>query len=66
MVFTASLLGAQNERDIVENQQASLLVGSLGKALNGTPPSLCGRQIVGPSSLPVVVAQVKPISEKLF
>ena len=36
---------------------ASLLVVSLGKALNGTPPSLCGRQTVGPSSLPVVVAQ---------
>ena len=43
-------------RDSVENKPASLLV-SLGKALNGMPPSLCGRQMVGPRSLPVVVAQ---------
>ena len=57
MVFTASLLGAQHIRDSVENKPASLLVVSLGKALNGMPPSLCGRQMVGPSSLPVVVAQ---------
>ena len=46
MVFTASLLGAQHIRNSVEN-----------KALNGMPPSLCGRQMVGPSSVPVVVAQ---------
>ena len=51
MVFTASLLGAQHIRDSVENKPASLLVVSLGKALNGMPPSLCGRQVVGPSSL---------------
>ena len=57
MVFTASLLGAQHKRNSVENKSASLLVVSLGKALNGMPPSLCGRQMVGPSSLPVVVAQ---------
>ena len=57
MVFTASLLGAQQIRDSVENKPASLLVVSLGKALNGMPPSLCGRQMVGPSSLLVVVAQ---------
>ena len=44
-------------RDSVENKPANLLVVSLGKALNGTPPSSCGRQVVGPSSLPVVVAQ---------
>ena len=43
-------------RDSVENKPASLLV-SLGKALNGMPPSLCGRQMVGPRSLPVVVVQ---------
>ena len=36
---------------------ASLLGVPLDKALNGIPPSLCGRQVVGPSSLPVVVAQ---------
>ena len=58
MVFTASLLGAQHIRDSVENKPASLLVVSLGKALNGMPPSLCGRQMVGPSSLPVVVAHL--------
>ena len=57
MVSTASLLGARHIRDSVENKPASLLVVSLGKALNGMPPSLCGRQMVGPSSLQVVVAQ---------
>ena len=57
MVFTASLLGALHIRDSVENKPASLLVVSLDKALNGMPLSLCGRQMVGPSSLPVVVAQ---------
>ena len=36
---------------------ASLVVVSLGKAFNGMPPSLCGKQVVGRSSLPVVVAQ---------
>ena len=45
-------------RDCVENKPASLLVVSLVKALNGMPPSLCGRQMVGPSSLPVVMAPV--------
>ena len=45
------------KRDSVESKPASLLVLSLGKALNGMPPSLCGRQMVGPSSLPVVVVQ---------
>ena len=50
-------LGAQQIRASVENKPASLLVVSLGKALNGMLPSLCGRQMVGPSSLPVVVAQ---------
>ena len=45
MVFTASLLGAQRKRDSVENKPASLLVVSLGKTLNGMPPSLCGRQV---------------------
>ena len=54
IVFTASLLGAQQNRDSVENKP---LVVPLGKALNRMPPSLCGRQMVGPSSLPVVVAQ---------
>ena len=48
MVFTASLLGAQHERDDVEIKPASLLVVSLGKALDGTPPFLCGRQVALP------------------
>ena len=45
-------------RDSVENRSVSLLVVSLGKTLNGMPPSLFGRQMVGPSSLPVVVVPV--------
>ena len=45
-------------RDSVENKPASLFVVSLGKTVNGMPPSLCGRQMVGPGSLPVVVAPV--------
>ena len=57
MVFTAFLLGAEHIRDRVENKPASFLDVSLGKALNGIPPSVCGRHMVGPSSLPVVVAQ---------
>ena len=35
MGFTASLLGAQQNRDSVENKPASLLVVALGKTLNG-------------------------------
>ena len=48
MVFTASLLGAQHKKGGVENKPASLLVVFLGKALNGTPPPLCGRQVAHP------------------
>ena len=58
MVFTTSLLGTQKNRDSVENKPASLLV-FLDKTLNGTPLSLCDRQVVGPSSLPVVVAPTR-------
>ena len=43
----------------MENKLASLLVVSLGKTLNEMPRSLCGRQMVGPSNLPVVIAPVK-------
>ena len=50
------LTGRSAHRDSVENKPASLLVVSLGKALNGTPPSSWGRQVARPSSLPVVVA----------
>ena len=42
----------------MENKPASLLVVSLGKALKGVPPSSCSRQVVGPSSLPVMVASL--------
>ena len=52
MVFTASLLGDQQNRNSVVNKLASLLVVSLGKTLNGMSPSLCGGQLVGLSSLP--------------
>ena len=58
MAFTALLLGAHYNRISVENKPASLLAVSLGKALNEMPPSLCGRQVVGPSSLPVGVASL--------
>ena len=37
-------------RDSVENKPASLLV-FLGKVFNRMPPSSCGRQVAGPSSL---------------
>ena len=37
MVSKAFLLGAQHLCEVVENKPASLLVVSLGKALNGTP-----------------------------
>ena len=55
IVFTASLLGAQHNRDSVENKPASFLVVSLSKALNRLLPFSCGRQMVRPNSLPVVV-----------
>ena len=57
MVFTASPLGAQHKRDSVENKPTSLLVVSLSKTLKGMLPSLCGKQVLGPSSLRIVVAQ---------
>ena len=45
LVFTASLLDVQHLRDSVKNKPASLLVVPLGKALNGVPPSWCGKQM---------------------
>ena len=36
---------------------ASLLVVSMGKAFHSMPPSLCDKKVMGPSSLPVMVAQ---------
>ena len=56
--FTASLFGAQHKKNSAENKPASLLVVSLVKALNGMPPSLCGTQVAGRSSIPVMVAPV--------
>ena len=49
LVFIASLLDAQHERDSVETKPASLLVVPLGKALSGIPPCWCGRQMAGDS-----------------
>ena len=49
LVFTASLLDAQHQRNNVENKPASLLVVPSGKALSGIPPSWCGRQMAGNS-----------------
>ena len=46
MVSMAFLLGAQHERDSVENNLASSLAVFLGKTLNGTPPSARGRHVV--------------------
>ena len=37
MISIASLLGAWHLLEVVENKLASLLVVSLGNALNGTP-----------------------------
>ena len=45
MVSTASLLGARHLEKVVENKPESLLVVSLGKALNGTPRLLFGKQM---------------------
>ena len=45
MVSIASLLGARHLWEVVENKPASSLVVSLGKALNGMPAPLCGRQV---------------------
>ena len=50
MIFRVFLLGAQQNRDSVENKPESLLVVSLSKALSRMPQSLWGRQVVWPSS----------------
>ena len=39
----------------MENKPASLFVAFLSETFYGMPPSLGGRQVDGPSSLPVVV-----------
>ena len=45
MVSTAFLFGARHLRDVAENKPASWLVVCLDKALNGTPPPFCKRQV---------------------
>ena len=45
MVSAASLLDARHLEKVVDNKPASSLVVSLGKALNVTPPPLCGKQV---------------------
>ena len=42
----------------VENKPASLLVVSLGKALNGTPPPLCGRQVAPPVLHRIIIVKL--------
>ena len=49
LVFTASLLDAQQQRDSGENKPASSLVVPLGKALSGIFPSWCDPQMAGNS-----------------
>ena len=49
LVFTASLLGVQHQRDVVKNKPAGLLVVPSQKALHGILPSQCGRQMAGRS-----------------
>ena len=48
MVFTASLLGPEHDRDGILNMSESNLVVSLGQAFNGMPPFLFGRHMVEP------------------
>ena len=55
-IYSFPAWGSGN-RESVENRPACLPVVFLGKALNGMPPSLCGRQVAGTSSLTIVVAQ---------
>ena len=56
-VITASLLMALSTKRIVKRKAEDFLTVSLGKALEENFLSLCGRQMFGPSNLPVVVAQ---------
>ena len=60
------LLIAAQQKPIVKRT----LVMTLSKTLNGMSPSLCGRQVAGPSSLPFVAAQfncrlAKRVNKKL-
>ena len=57
MIFIASLLVALHEEKSLEKKSATLHVVTLGKALHRAPVSSCGREAIGPNSLPVTVAQ---------
>ena len=57
MQFKAFLLSAHRDKDKSANKWTSLHVVFLGKTLNWIPPSLCGRQIIGPSILSILVTQ---------
>ena len=63
VIFSTPLLGAKHERDSEKKKSATSLVAPLAKSLNKISPSLCGTQVVGPSSLPVVVAKSDMHSE---
>ena len=54
---TCRYISKTNHYLVITTGTVSLLVMAMGKAFNGVPPSLWGKQMVGPSSLPVVVAQ---------
>ena len=56
-LHTRRYISKNNHYLIITTDTVSLLVVSMGKEFNGMPSSLCGKQVVGPSSLPVVVAQ---------
>ena len=45
MALIAFLLGTQHKMNSVKKKPARSLVASLGQALNGMPPFLCGRQV---------------------
>ena len=57
IVFIASLLDAQHERNGVENKPASLLVVTSGKTLNGMPSFVSYKPMAVPSSPTLLVAQ---------
>ena len=52
-VFSAYLFGSHFKRYSVEKDPASFFVVPLDKVVKGKPPSLCGREEMGSSSVPV-------------
>ena len=55
-VLAASLLNALHERNCVEKDPENLLVGSLGKAPNGTPAPLCVKKMMPLQGLRITIA----------